>query len=259
MRLANCISVLESIAPLRSQEPWDNSGLLAGEPDMPVTGVLLSLDCTPAVIEEAVQRGANLLICHHPPLFEPAKTLTGNTFTNRALRAIIKENIAVYACHTPLDACPGGVNDTLCRLLGIENLRPFAGFARIGDFSGSFAGLQEKTKQVLCPPFCRGFSDTPQKRLFRVAVCAGAGGDCLPALLEAKPDCFITGELSYHKALELAGAGIALLEAGHYATEHPVLYALKNMLEQQPKENMPPVFVSEINTDPYQKITVKIN
>jgi len=123
MQLKELTSFLESFAPLAFQEDYDNSGLLFGDPEQEITATLICLDLTPAVIDEAVRKGCNLIISHHPFIFRGLKKIqTGRTESDLLVR-IIRQDIAVYAVHTNLDNARGGLNDFLCRKLGITSCR----------------------------------------------------------------------------------------------------------------------------------------
>lgn len=121
MRISEITSYLESLAPLASQESYDNCGLLTGSPDMEVSNALISLDCTEEIIDEAIAKKCNLVISHHPIVFKGLKKITGKTYVERVLLKAIRNDIALYAVHTNLDNYRYGVNDKIGRLLGIEN------------------------------------------------------------------------------------------------------------------------------------------
>ncbi|MBQ4035004.1 MAG: Nif3-like dinuclear metal center hexameric protein [Paludibacteraceae bacterium] len=117
---------LEAYAPLRYQESYDNSGLLVGDPSATVTGVLLSIDCTEEVLEEAKEKGCNMVVSHHPLIFRGLKQLTGRNYVQRCVAYAIKNDIALYACHTNLDKMPNGVSCRLAQKLGLKNIQPLA-------------------------------------------------------------------------------------------------------------------------------------
>jgi dinuclear metal center YbgI/SA1388 family protein len=123
MKLSEIILIIESAAPTTFQEDYDNSGLAIGDPDMDVSAALLCIDVTLTVIEEALQVGANLVISHHPVLFNPLKKITGTSQTERIVSLAIRNNIAIYSAHTNLDNIFGGVNQKICRKLGLKNTR----------------------------------------------------------------------------------------------------------------------------------------
>ena len=117
---------LEAAAPLAYQESYDNAGLQCGAPTAEIKGVLIALDCTPAVVAEAVRRGCNVVVCHHPVIFQPLKRLTGANLPEQTIMAALRHEVAIYAAHTNLDHVRGGVNERLARQLGLENTRILA-------------------------------------------------------------------------------------------------------------------------------------
>ncbi len=121
MTISEILAELERFAPLHYQEDYDNSGLLCGDRSQKATGALLSLDCTEAVIDEALASGCNLVIAHHPILFGGIKKLTGSNYVERTLLKAIRNNVAIYACHTNLDNVQLGVNKKICDKLGLKN------------------------------------------------------------------------------------------------------------------------------------------
>ncbi|OGX86467.1 Nif3-like dinuclear metal center hexameric protein [Hymenobacter lapidarius] len=118
--------LLEAAAPLAYQESYDNAGLQCGNPQAQVTGVLIALDCTPAIVAEALRRGCNVVVCHHPVIFRPLKRLTGANEVEQTIIAALKNDVAIYAAHTNLDNVRGGVNDKLAEKLGLTNTRVLA-------------------------------------------------------------------------------------------------------------------------------------
>ncbi len=130
IRLGELTAYLEELAPLAYQENYDNSGLLTGSPDMEIKQALVSLDCTEAVLDEAISQGCNLVISHHPIVFKGLKRFTGNTYVERVVTMAIKHDIAIYAIHTNLDNVTGGVNTCIAQRLGLQQttiLAPKAG------------------------------------------------------------------------------------------------------------------------------------
>ncbi|WP_311136542.1 Nif3-like dinuclear metal center hexameric protein [Hymenobacter cellulosilyticus] len=121
--VADLARALEKVAPLPYQESYDNAGLQCGDPQAEIRGVLIALDCTPAVIEEALRRGCNVVVAHHPVVFRPLKRLTGANEVEQTLIKAIKNDVAIYAAHTNLDNVLPGVNRKLGEKLGLQNLR----------------------------------------------------------------------------------------------------------------------------------------
>jgi len=126
MLIKQITQYIESIAPLALQESYDNAGLIVGNPDDEVSGALIALDITEEVLDEAIQKELNLVICHHPIVFSGIKKLNGKNFIERCVAKAIKNDIAIYAAHTNLDSVFGGVNSKICEKLGLENCRILA-------------------------------------------------------------------------------------------------------------------------------------
>lgn len=123
MKVKDVTEYLESLAPRAYQESYDNSGLLVGEPTQEVTGVLITLDCTEAVVQEAIDLGVNLIVAHHPIIFKGLKKLTGSNYVERTVMMAIRHRIALYAIHTNLDNVHTGVNRKIAEKIGLKNLR----------------------------------------------------------------------------------------------------------------------------------------
>ena len=126
MTIREITDFLESWAPPSYQESYDNSGLITGSPDQAVTGVLVALDCTEPVVQEAIDKGCNLIVAHHPIVFKGLKKITGRTYVERTVIKAIENRIAIYAIHTNLDHVATGVNRRICERLGLKNLKVLA-------------------------------------------------------------------------------------------------------------------------------------
>src|SRR5471030_474128 len=126
MKLAELTNYLESLAPLAYQEDYDNSGLIVGQPDQEVYQALISLDCTEAVVDEAIATNCQVIISHHPIVFRGLKKFNSKTYVERVVEKAIRNNIALYAIHTNLDNMMSGVNARICETLGLKNTRILA-------------------------------------------------------------------------------------------------------------------------------------
>ena len=225
------LDLLNQIAPPELAEAWDNVGLLSGHPDNPVDRVLCALDLTEAVIEEAAMLGAQLIVTHHPILFRGRKNLREDDPEGRMLCKMVLAGISHIAMHTNYDnACPG-VNDALAATLELHDVERVDRALRLGVTEhrtfGEFADYAEKALGGPIRRFGR-----PEMPVMKVAVLGGSGGDYLPMAVDAGCDVFVTGEISYHKALDAAQDGICVLEAGHAATERPGILALSAALQK---------------------------
>lgn len=223
------------LAPRELAMEWDNVGLLAGRPDRDVTRVLVALDVTGWVAEEAIENGANLIVSHHPVMncaWRPVQTVRDDDPQGRLLLGLIEAGVGVICMHTNLDAAEGGVNDALAARLGlrgVEKLGGGDGILRVGTVEeqtcGSFAAF---VKQALGAGSVR-FTDSGRP-VRRVAVGGGACGGYFRAAAEAGCDALVTADVKYDQFLDAKALGLMLLDAGHFPTENVVCPVLAEYL-----------------------------
>lgn len=224
------LALLEGIAPLETQEEWDNAGLLAGDPQARVTRVLVALDLCAEVLAEAKALGAELIVTHHPILFRARRNLREDDPEGRLLAELIRARVALIAMHTNFDNAENGVNRALCERLGMRKSEPLESGMRVGEIEPMpLSAFREHVARSLGGAV-RAYG-SPDSVVRRVAVLGGAGGSYASIALGAGADAFVTGEISYHAALDCAAAGMCALEAGHAATEHPAVGALRSGLQ----------------------------
>jgi dinuclear metal center YbgI/SA1388 family protein len=232
MKIQEFCALVERIAPIDLALEFDNPGLLI-EPDHEnITRVLVALDCTRAVAQEAVEWGADLVLTHHPLFFHPVRKLAYSDPATAAACVLLRHGIGLYAAHTNLDAALGGVNDTLCELFDIREAIPFdEGVGRIGQLKEpeSLAALTKRAETLLNARI--GVVGDLEKTVSRVAVMGGNGGGSIALALAQGADALITGELKYSDALDAQTLGISLLVAGHFETETVVLDPLMKRLQ----------------------------
>ncbi len=220
---------LDTVCPFSLAEEWDNPGLNVGYSTRRVNKVLIALDLTMETIFKARELGCELILTHHPLIFEPMKQITGDSAEGRRILALAANNIAHIACHTNLDAAEGGVNDVLADLCNLTEVGPFGGIGRVGVTDTTLPALIDTLKDRLHTNIdavcCTG-------KVGRVAIVGGAGGSLLeePELLQAG-DTYLTGEAKHHQLLIAKEKGINLLVAGHHETEYPVLAPLAEKLK----------------------------
>ena len=215
------------VAPLELQMGFDNSGFLVGRSDKAVNRVLLSLDVTADVIDEAVDMEAGLIISHHPVIFSAIKRLT-----DEKLLRLIENSVAVISMHTNLDIAADGVNDVLLKLLGAvgDEALDADGCGRIGELPAAvdFDEFLRSCKSLLNSKGLRYYcAGKPVKKL---AVMGGAGGDFVSLAFEKGCDTYVTADIKYNRFLEAAEMGINLIDADHFCTENPVMPVLERRL-----------------------------
>lgn len=245
MTVQQLLEQMEQLAPPDLACSWDNVGLLV-DAGRPVTAILTALDITPAVVEEAANTGCTLIISHHPVIFDPLKRLTAGDVP----ALLLQNGISAICMHTNLDAAPGGVNDTLADLLGLQDRQNIAeNCGRIGTLAAptTARALAERCNALLATR-CKYVEGT--RPVNKLAVVSGGGGSFLAEGIEAGADCFVTGEAAHHIALLARQKGVGLVVAGHWGTEHPIARVLAEKLTALLPADVK-VSAAVSDTDPY--------
>ena len=261
MKLKEIKSFLEGMAPLAVQESWDNSGLQIGCSDKDIHKVMVCLDLTEAVLDEAEAIGADLVISHHPLIFKGLKSISGSTYQERCVRKAILSDIAVYSAHTSLDNILGGVNHKIASLLGLSSLRWLdsgesaegcdekcggateekcggadavaraSGSGLIGELKEPVAAAEflSTVKTIFSVKALKHSPLSSTTTIRSIALCGGAGAFLLPQAVAKGADCFISGEFHYHDYFD---PGTLLIELGHYESEQFTQDLLKESLEK---------------------------
>lgn len=228
-------SFLYSWAPRELAESWDNVGLLVGDPEAAVERVLVALDITPQVAEEALERGCQLIVAHHPVMncaWHPVQTVRADDRQGRTLTALLRGGVAAICMHTNLDAAEGGVNDQLAKALGLTDTIPLneQKIGRIGTLSCE-KPLEQFLHDVVKSLGCRGLRYRSGGRpVRRVAVGGGACGEYILQALAQGCDTFVTSDLRYNDFLDTQG--LNLIDAGHFPTEDVVCAEVVRRLQK---------------------------
>lgn len=239
--IGNIFDKIDALAPFRNADSFDNSGLLVGNRSDSVTRVLLSLDATIAVADEAKALGCELVITHHPVLFSAIKKLD---ISHPGVR-LMRYGIGCICAHTNLDSASYNISDIMLELLGLDTLDGFVcinredsvtgepvGYGRVADCSKMTPyELAQKAKKAFGCGFVRyteGGSD-----ITRIAVCSGAGGDFAADALARGAQGYITSDIKHHEMLEASDMGLTIIDCGHYNTEVIVLEYLKKVLSEE--------------------------
>lgn len=228
---------LSAIAPRTLSESWDNDGvMLCRDGAKRVQRVLVMLEVNPAGAEYAAKEGYDLIVTHHPLIFRPFSSLSGDSYA--LFDTLMRADIPVLSYHTRLDVAEGGVNDTAVTLLGLTGIEPFGGekgdAGRIGYLPEPMAPFEFAVhlKKVLGCGTVRAsiFSDT-ERKIRRVAYVGGAGKSFWREAYAAGADAFVTGEAAHNTFIDCAQAGMCLFDCGHYYTENPVCIQLQGLLK----------------------------
>ncbi|MBO5224082.1 MAG: Nif3-like dinuclear metal center hexameric protein [Clostridia bacterium] len=263
-KLKDIINVLESIAPSSLALSFDNAGLNIGEKESEITGITVCLDATADVIAEAVEKGCNLVVSHHPVIFAPIKNLNDGYENYRVVTTAVKNGINVYSMHTNLDSVAGGVNDTVADLLGmtdkqiIDVVGENAGIGRVGNISSmDIASLAQKVENVLDFPV-RVISENLTGKVNRIAVVNGSGADIeyIEKAKEMGATCFVTSEIKHHVALYAKSVGMNMIESSHYATERFFIPYLSQKIDEALTKSgyNIKIMVSDRESNPYSSL-----
>ena len=250
LTMRNVYDFINGVAPFETQDSFDNAGLLVGDPAWEVRGVHVAMDVTSSVLDEAVAAGANLIVTHHPMMFAGRKRLAETDSEARLLCRMIRAHIALIAAHTNLDQAPGGINDVLARVIGLEDVTG-EGYVRLGSLPVSMTAeaFARQAGEAL-NTVVRLMGD-PRQTIVRLAVCSGAGSDYWEEARRLGADAFLSGEIKHHHALAAVEDGMVLLEAGHHATEEPGIFALADALQNHLNALQYKIPVSKSTARPY--------
>lgn len=259
--------IMEQHAPARFKESYDNVGLMLGDKESEITSILVALDCTLDVIQEAKKKDCNLILTHHPLLFKKPTNITTDTLLGKKIIELIKSNINVYSSHTNLDSVKGGINELIMEIIGFNKYYTISpsergndndrttGIGRIAEFDEAITleEMCEKVKESLNIPFLR-YSGDDSMKIKKVAVINGSGQDYFNVARRLGADCIVTGDTTYHYVSDFNEEGIGIIDAGHFDTEWPAMKFiakwLKGILETKGFDNL--VLVSEASRNPYK-------
>ena len=254
MKVKEIISVIESFAPLSIQESWDNSGLCVGSPEDEVTSVLVGLDCTPQLVDEAVACGADMIITHHPLIFSGLKKITPDNQVGEAVIKAIKAGISIYAAHTSADKVIAGVSGAMAARLGLKDVRILdedgegTGLGVVGNLpepvsAAEMTALVKERFGLKVLKSSRPLDGT----ISRVAMCGGSGGSLIGAARKSGAQLYISGDISYHNFF--TEDGFMIMDIGHYESEIEIVDILFSLI----KKNFPTFAVritQNINSNP---------
>lgn len=241
MKVGDVISIIEEFANPRLQEDWDNTGFQLGDRDAACTGVLVCVDVTPAIVQEAADKGCNLVVSHHPLFFRGIKQLTGANLSQITAIKAIKNDVAIYSSHTAADSAKGGVSYCLAERLRIipekalsarneGNTEEGLGVIGVLDHPMSSEEFIVHVKEALG---CKAVRTTKvtERQIKKVAMCGGAGGEFIFNALTKGADAYVTGDVRYHDFVDYRDK-ILVIDAGHYETEAPIKEAFAQAIKK---------------------------
>lgn len=260
---------IDSWAPFRFAESWDNCGLQVGDPESGADRLMVALDPGSRVIAEARELGCQCLVTHHPLLLKPILSVRTDAWPGSVIAGALASGISIIAAHTNLDAAREGTNAQLKRLLELEETGPldpaalreedprYGGIGLVGSLPRALplGSLGESLRGSLAGAAVRIVGDL-QKPVRRVAVCSGSGGSLIDRALAAGADVFVTGDIKYHDGKWAEESGLAIVDIGHFASEKLVLEPLAAYLRSQAEGERAglEVFLSRSEEDPFHLI-----
>ena len=266
VRVAEIVNFLEEFAPPCLAEEWDNVGLLVGDGTKNVSALMTCLTLSPDVVAEAVRRNAGMVVTHHPVLFRPVQRLTSETAEGRMLLDLIGNGIAVFSSHTAYDSANDGINQQLAELFQLNDIqalrsipnfencdhtaqKPVSGAGRCGSLPVpiSLGDFLEHVKAKLGIERLQ-FVGNESTTIETIGIACGSAAEFLQDAHNKNCQALLTGEARFHACFEAVALDIALVLAGHYATERPAIERLAEILQKQfPQLD---VWASESETDP---------
>ena len=240
-KVKEIIEVMETLAPTFLKEDFDNVGLMVGDREKEVKKVLLALDCTLKVVEEAKENNVDLIITHHPLIFRRPNNITTDTIQGRKIIELIKNDISLYSSHTNLDSAKSGLNDSIPKLLGYDSSEILevnkrdekAGLGRIVtlDKPTTLDEIVDNVKKALNINNLRVVKG--KEEVNKIAIINGSGQDFIGKAVSKGADCIITGDTTYHFASDYKEMGINIIDAGHFASEQIVFFnVMKNIIDK---------------------------
>ena len=242
MKVKEVLNALEQFAPLPLQESWDNAGLQVGLTEAEVSGALLCLDVTERIIDEAVQKGCNLVVSHHPLLFRGLKTISDLTDVQRTVMKAIQACVCIVSMHTNMDNAKGGVNFKIAEKLDLHDVRFFA-TKHVGDVECGNGVFGELPQPMVSCDFvllvkrlfdveCALCNELLRRPISRVAICGGAGDFLLDDAIGLGADAFITGEMHYHQYFGHEQQ-LQICVIGHYQSEQYTTEVFRDIIERE--------------------------
>ncbi|MFH0823021.1 MAG: Nif3-like dinuclear metal center hexameric protein [Pseudomonadota bacterium] len=252
----------DRLFPFALAESWDNCGIQVGDPDGLVTGIVFCLDPSPTTVRYASRQGCNLLVCHHPLILEPLRSIRTDSYVGRVVLEAAASGTAILSLYTNLDAGPGGLNDRLTELTGLKNVitPEGAACARIGELQApmSLGALALKTAADLGLPTVRTVGPH-HREVLKVFLAAGSGMGYMGAAVRSGCDVMLTGDVRYHAAHEALELGMPVIDAGHFGLEKqaPALLEERFSGEFERLGVVVKCVVCDIEPDPFQTLCEK--
>lgn len=265
-RVQDILNSLNILAPFNLAEPWDNVGLLVGNPHQEVTAILAGLDPTSRLIDEAIALGANTVITHHPIIFKPLPAINTSHPEGRLLEKALANRIAIIGCHTNYDSAPTGVSAILAEQLGLDTHRPLiptsseklpgVGLGRIGSYPAAISSGEflQRVLHVLGRESVQMTGPLPEK-ILTLAICGGSGSDLAPQARSLGAQVYLSAEIKHSMAIWAIESEFCIIDGTHYATEKPAVGFLVKQLKQACQKENWNIRIMETTTERHPFVT----
>lgn len=258
-KIKDIIRIMEEFAPKTLKEDFDNVGLMVGDKNKEVKKILLALDCTLDVIQEAKEKNVELIITHHPLIFRKPSSITTDTLIGKKIIELIKNDISLYSSHTNLDSAENGLNETIVNLLGYStnelievnkmarnDNEGLGRIVRLEDFI-KLEDLIEDIKEKLNVKSLKLVKGC--EKVKNIAIINGSGSDFFEKAYKKGADCIITGDTTYHYASDYKELGVSIIDTGHFSSEWIVFLQVINKLTDKLQDIE--ILISTKSEDPY--------
>ena len=241
MKVKEIRSLLEQAAPEAYAMGWDNSGLILGRTDKEVKKILITVDVDDNTVDQALLQGADLVLSHHPLVFQAVKRITDEEFIGRRIGKLLRADVAYEAMHTNYDVCRMGA--LVAEKIGLKECVPLEetgewqelpcgiGVFGILEESEELFSFGERIKEIFGLEELRCFGNS--RKLRRVAVCPGSGSSVIDQAIAKGADVFLSGDVGHHTGIDAVAQGMAVLDAGHYGLEYLFMEDMKQYLQKQ--------------------------
>lgn len=252
MKCSDVMEICRKLAPEELACDWDNPGFQAGRSDKEVHTILLGVDVTDPVIDEAIRVHADMIITHHPLIFHGIRKVNDQDFIGKRILRLAQADISYYAMHTNFDAAPGCMGDSAADRMGLTERTPLDPMGNLPDGRPYGIGtvgklpqamtlreVAEKVKEAYAIPEVQVFGDLDSDRRMRTAaICPGSGGSDINLAVKNNAEVYITGDISHHQGLDALEQGLSVIDAGHYGIEHIFMPVMKEYLGKTLPENV---------------------
>lgn len=263
------LGYLNNIAPFSLAESWDNNGLLVGSANSTVTSILVGLDPSNSLLAEAIAKGCDTIITHHPAIFKPLPTINTDTPTGKFIQKALCHNITIIACHTNLDSAVDGVSDSLGRALGLSDMQPIiaspspisgAGMGRIGRYKNSVSRTTflQTVLDILALNSIQLAGNLPEQ-ITSVALCGGSGSDLAAKTQDLGADVYLTAEVKHSTARWAEETGYCIIDGTHYSTEQFAVNLLVEKLKEAVNKNNWQINISSTETEQHPFVSIDRN